>query len=137
MRKNQSQKAIGNANGPSELSVRLEYTHATAKSVSVAGTFNGWRAGVTQMIPMGNGHWRKDLVLAPGIYEYRLIVDGEWRIDPLAVETVPNPFGGANSVLKIPQTLKVEDAQLPCGPPDRGNKTSVHVPLPGSAPPRA
>jgi hypothetical protein len=39
--------------------------------------------------------------LAPGTYEYCLVVDGQWMPDPLARETVPNPFGGRNSVLKV------------------------------------
>ena len=41
-----------------------------------------------------------ELALPPGTYEYRLVVDGEWIADPSAKETVPNPFGGVNSVLK-------------------------------------
>jgi len=28
-------------------------------------------------------------------------VDGQWMPDPLARETVPNPFGGRNSILKV------------------------------------
>jgi len=30
-----------------------------------------------------------------------LVVDGEWMPDPLARATVPNPFGGQNSVLNV------------------------------------
>jgi hypothetical protein len=29
------------------------------------------------------------------------VVDGQWMPDPLARETVTNPFGGRNSVLKV------------------------------------
>ena len=43
----------------------------------------------------------KETVLPPGTYEYCLVVDGHWIADPLAVETVPNPFGGRNSLLKV------------------------------------
>ena len=64
------------------------------------GTFNDWRPAVTPMVPLGNGHWSKALTLPPGVYEYRLVVDGAWMPDPRAIETVPNPFGGVNSVLK-------------------------------------
>lgn len=53
------------------------------------------------MIPMGNGLWIKELVLPPGAYEYRLVVDNEWVPDPLCPETVANPFGGKNSVVKV------------------------------------
>ena len=30
-----------------------------------------------------------------------VVVDGKWMPDPLAKETVPNPFGGRNSLLKV------------------------------------
>jgi hypothetical protein len=53
------------------------------------------------MIPWGDGRWVKELVLPPGAYQYRLVVDGEWMADPLAKETMPNPFGGMNSVVKV------------------------------------
>jgi hypothetical protein len=47
------------------------------------------------------GHWWKETALAPGTYEYCLVVDGQWMPDPLARESVPNPFGGRNSILKV------------------------------------
>jgi len=81
--------------------VRFEFTHPTARTVSVAGTFNEWHPTTKSMHPSGNGHWLKETALAPGAYEYCLVVDGEWMSDPLAQETVPNPFGGKNSVLKV------------------------------------
>ena len=40
--------------------------------------------------------------LPPGTYEYCLVVDGNYIPDPQAQEAVPNPFGGWNSVLKVP-----------------------------------
>jgi hypothetical protein len=53
------------------------------------------------MVPIGVDLWVKELVLPPGVYEYRLVVDGKWLPDPQASETAPNPFGGLNSVLKV------------------------------------
>ena len=79
----------------------LEFNHPAALAVCLAGTFNGWRPEATPMVPLGNGRWIKDLALPPGIYEYRLVVDGEWMCDPLARETIPNSFGGLNSVLTV------------------------------------
>ncbi len=79
----------------------LDFTHPTAVAVCVAGTFNDWRPEATPMVSMGDGRWMKQLVLAPGSYEYCLVVDGEWMPDPLAKETAPNPFGGVNSVLRV------------------------------------
>ena len=67
----------------------------------MAGTFNDWRPGVTPTVSLGDGRWVKVLVLRPGVYEYRLMVDGEWMPDPRASETAPNPFGEMNSVLEV------------------------------------
>ncbi len=86
---------------PESLRVRFEFTHPTATAVSIAGTFNDWRPEATPMLSFGESQWLKELALPPGIYEYCFVVDGEWRPDPLAQETVPNPFGGLNSLLKI------------------------------------
>ncbi len=81
--------------------VHLEFTHPKAGAVAIAGTFNDWHPEATPMILLGDGRWHKELVLPPGVYEYRLVVDGEWMADPLGQATSPNPFGGLNSVLKV------------------------------------
>ena len=81
--------------------VHVEFVHHTATKVCIAGAFNDWRPGVTPMVSLGDGRWVKELVLPPGVYEYQLVVDGEWMPDPRTSETAPNPFGGMNSVLKV------------------------------------
>ena len=61
----------------------------------------------------GVGNWWKETDLAPGTYEYCLVVDGQWMPDPLARETMPNPFGGKNSILNVatsPQAAHRADA---------------------------
>ena len=42
------------------------------------------------------------LELEPGEHQYRLVIDGVWQDDPQAVKRVPNPYGGFNSVLRVP-----------------------------------
>jgi 1,4-alpha-glucan branching enzyme len=81
--------------------VRFEFTHPTATTVCIAGTFNHWQPEAKTLHPAGGGRWHKETELAPGTYEYCLVVDGQWMPDPLAKETVPNPFGGRNSVLTV------------------------------------
>ncbi len=90
--------------------VRFEFSHPTASTVCIAGTFNDWRPDAKPMHPLGCGRWLKETVLPPGDYEYCLVVDGQWMPDPLAKETVPNPFGGRNSILKVASS--VEGAHL-------------------------
>ena len=81
--------------------VIFEFNHPTAATVCVAGSFNHWQPETKTLHATGSGHWRKETALAPGNYEYCLVVDGQWMPDPLAGETVPNPFGGRNSILRV------------------------------------
>ncbi len=87
--------------GVQVMPVHFEFTHPTANTVCVAGTFNDWQADAKPMHPLGGGRWLKETVLPPGDYEYCLVVDGQWMADPLAKDSVPNPFGGRNSILKV------------------------------------
>lgn len=81
--------------------VRFEFTHPTATTVCVAGTFNNWLPEKKTLHSTGIGNWWKETALPPGVYEYCLVVDGQWMPDPLVTETVPNPFGGRNSILRL------------------------------------
>jgi 1,4-alpha-glucan branching enzyme len=81
--------------------VELRFTAPGARSVSVAGTFNGWDPKSNPLSKESGGVWRTALLLAPGRYEYRFIVDGQWQEDPSAKESAFNPYGGRNSVLVV------------------------------------
>ena len=89
------------AGGPGPKPVRVEFNDPRVETVAIAGDFNDWRPEAAPMIHLGGGHWVKDLVLPAGVYEYRLVVDGEWMPDPQAADRRPNPFGGANSILTV------------------------------------
>ncbi|HLY08161.1 MAG TPA: glycogen-binding domain-containing protein [Planctomycetota bacterium] len=73
-----------------------------ATDVAITGAFNSWAPEGVRMSHDGNGTWRTALDLSPGEYEYRLIVDGQWRDHPEAPKRVPNPFGSENCVLIVP-----------------------------------
>lgn len=99
---------------PQTVPVRFQFEHPSAATVCLAGTFNDWNPVAKPMHHAGKGHWMKDTMLAPGNYEYCLVVDGQWMPDPLARETVPNPYGSANSVLKVassPEAAHLDDAE--------------------------
>jgi len=115
----------GNLSGvsPELVPVQFEFTHPTAASVCIAGTFNHWQPEAKPMHRSGAGHWLKETDLEPGTYEYCLVVDGQWMPDPSAKETVPNPFGGKNSVLKVTSTQQpVPHANAADLPLPRANK---------------
>jgi chromosome partitioning protein len=85
--------------------VVVRYRDLRASDVRIAGDFNGWvpDKGVRSLIE-SEGHtrvWTKILQLPPGRYQYRYIVDGEWREDPDNPETAGGAVGGRNSVLTV------------------------------------
>jgi 1,4-alpha-glucan branching enzyme len=71
-----------------------------ASSVVVAGSFNNWDTHKTRLQRDGDA-WKAKISLAPGRYEYRFVVDGEWVSDPTCKESVSNDYGSTNSVLVV------------------------------------
>ena len=47
------------------------------------------------------GGYSCSLSLAPGNYEYKLVVDGEWLQDESNPDFVSNDFGTLNSLVKV------------------------------------
>ena len=78
-----------------------------AHEVFLAGDFNDWQPRATPMVRQPDGRWTVTLPLHPGRHEYRFIVDGRWEDDPQAAGSVPNPFGGCNSVLEVRPIARV------------------------------
>ena len=72
-----------------------------AGDVRVTGDFTRWTKQGIRLSHDGNGEWRTVIPLAPGEYQYRLLVDGEWKDHPEAAARVANPFGTENCVLKV------------------------------------
>jgi chromosome partitioning protein len=85
--------------------VVVRFRDLRASDVRIAGDFNGWvpDKGVRSLIESeGNTRvWTKILRLPPGRYQYRYVVDGEWREDPENPETADGAVGGRNSVLVV------------------------------------
>jgi 1,4-alpha-glucan branching enzyme len=77
----------------------LEAPHA--KEVAVGGDFNKWNVKTHPMKRDEAGVWKKMLMLSPGRYEYKFLVDGRWRNDPKNDQMCPNCFGTHNNVLII------------------------------------
>ena len=72
-----------------------------AREVVLTGEFTGWAKDKVRLSPAGPGEWGAHLELPPGEYQYRLIVDGEWRDDPKGSKKVANPFGTQNCILIV------------------------------------
>ncbi len=86
---------------PKTVNVSFALHKPDAKGVSVCGEFNGWSPSATPMKRHNDGHWETTVALAPGRYQYKFVVDGEWLLDPAARKTVPNEYGSLNSVLEV------------------------------------
>lgn len=72
------------------------------KTVAVAGSFNDWDPTAKILADKTNeGVYRGVLMLAPGEYEYKFVVDGDWRIDENNPCFASNDLGTLNSVLKV------------------------------------
>ena len=81
--------------------ITFRYESRTARQVHLVGDFNGWNERKHPMVNDGDGLWKKNIVLAPGTYEYKFIVDGEWEKDPANQEVRFNTYGTSNSVLNV------------------------------------
>ncbi len=75
-----------------------------ARTVQLAGDFNGWKVDGNEMQPAGRV-WTKVVPLVPGRYCYRYVVDGRWQNDPLNSAVEPAPFGGYNSIVVVEERL--------------------------------
>jgi 1,4-alpha-glucan branching enzyme len=71
-----------------------------AKEVFLVGEFNNWDSRSDRLVKR-KGAFQKTVRLAPGEYQYKFLVDGEWHCDPSARRQVPNEFGTWNSVVRV------------------------------------
>jgi hypothetical protein len=97
-------KAPGTAVKPAAhppVNVTFGLLEPDAKQVFLCGEFNGWASDATPMKRNDAGRWEATLALAPGRYEYKFIVDGNWKHDPLACVNVWNQSGTLNSVAQV------------------------------------
>ncbi|MBL7943255.1 MAG: alpha-amylase [Flavobacteriales bacterium] len=69
-------------------------------SVQIAGNMNGWNPSATPL-EFRDGKWQTKLWLNPGVYEYQIVEDGVWKLDPNNEEKKDNGNGGFNSVFRV------------------------------------
>lgn len=79
-----------------------------AKEVFVAGTFNEWKPDSIPLLREEGGKWTTKLSLAPGNYEFKFIVDGQWCCEAGyeqeysgCKKCCPNEMGTMNRVLEV------------------------------------
>ncbi len=73
-----------------------------AHDVKLAGDFNGWVPDRDVFsLKQEGGVWKKFVLLPPGSYQYKFVVDDEWREDPNNGLTVQDSLGGQSSVVVV------------------------------------
>ena len=77
------------------------------QDVKVKGEFNAWNAEASFLQWDGDA-WVWNLVLAPGDYAYKLVVDGQEVMDPTNTLSQANGFGGYNNILSVKSESEAE-----------------------------
>jgi 1,4-alpha-glucan branching enzyme len=80
--------------------VRFALAQPAASSVFLSGEFNDWNSAILPLTRDPEGVWSTEIDLLPGTHAYLFVVDGNWVPDPHA-QSVPNPFGGSNSIIEV------------------------------------
>lgn len=70
------------------------------EKVQVAGEVNGWNPAVSPMTSV-DGRWEIRFRLNPGRYQYQIVADGKWMLDPANPVKVDNNVGGWNSEMVV------------------------------------
>ncbi len=70
--------------------------------VFLAGDFNNWDCLKKELLDKdGSGFYQGAIVLPPGTYEYKFVINGTWCIDPGNSIFRPNRMGTLNSVIVV------------------------------------
>ncbi|MGD9106789.1 MAG: isoamylase early set domain-containing protein, partial [Desulfobacterales bacterium] len=79
----------------------FSFNAADAGKVSLVGEFNNWDPKKHPMKCDNNGLWTKTVMLEPGIYEYKFLVDEDWMLDAQNDHFRLNCYGTLNSLITV------------------------------------
>ena len=100
--KKADKKTAAGSKASAKKRVKFEVEAGVGKTVSIAGSFNEWDPNVKYLLDKdNNGVYVGYLMLEPGVYEYKFIIDGEWHLDDKNSNFSPNDFGTLNSVVVV------------------------------------
>ena len=71
------------------------------EKIHVAGQFNGWNAESHPLQRTGEGDYELFVRLPPGPQPYKLVIDGQWVLDPANPEKLDDGTGNENSVARV------------------------------------
>ena len=79
--------------------IPFEFEAPGAREAVLVGDFNSWDMTKHKMKRNDKGRWTKVVILTPGHYEYKFLVDGQWENDPNNEQMVSNSFGTLNNIM--------------------------------------
>ncbi|MBN1251610.1 MAG: hypothetical protein JXR51_05585 [Bacteroidales bacterium] len=80
--------------------VKYESADNNIKKVGIAGEMNGWNPDSLKFIKK-DSIWEANMLLNPGKFQYKIVVDGKWMLDPNNNDSTDNGNGAYNSVLTV------------------------------------
>lgn len=81
--------------------VEFQFFRPAAQQVALVGDFSSWDTSVLPMRRRRDGWWVHRLRLAPGVYQFKYLADGEWYPDYAAFGLERGGLGVWNSVLLV------------------------------------
>ncbi len=87
--------------------ILFTYEAPEAENVYIAGSFNDWNSSKDKLNKDEDGVWHIILKLAPGKYQYKFVVDGNWYFDQNNPQTEDDGYGGSNSVIQVDENGKL------------------------------
>lgn len=90
--------------------VVLRFPDYVGRDVRIAGDFNNWEPDQNVVSRRDGDVVEKVLSLQPGVYQYRLVVDGQWQDDARNPDRTQNLLGGYNSLLRVAEQSEAVSA---------------------------
>ncbi|XP_050386619.1 phosphoglucan phosphatase DSP4, amyloplastic [Argentina anserina] len=92
--------------GKTKREVTLKWGDNKCSTVEISGLDIGWGQRIPLKLDDKQGSWILKRELPEGRYEYKYVVDGEWKLNKNELVTSPNKDGYVNNYLQI---VNVED----------------------------
>ncbi len=116
---------LGKKSKKEYISVYFDPKGSNYNIVQLKGTMNGWNPNATNL-ELIDGKWQTQLLLNPGSYQYKFVVDGAEAMDPANPDSVDNNFGGFNSVMTVGN---IDKQNLPVLYTEKANLHSLTIGL--------
>ena len=81
--------------------ITFSFNAPRAGKVSLVGEFNNWDPAKHPMKCDEKGLWTKTVMLVPGTYEYKFLMDAKWMLDTQNDRSCQNSFGTLNSLITV------------------------------------